>query len=119
MWIRERTTDGATEQNRALLHPEEARLRAYVERWAIPRHLFANARNNRWVREDLAGTFARFELSVEIQGRFGNVLAMPRDSSGAPLTFIAAHYDSVPDVPGADDNASGLAVMMECARVFA
>src|SRR5262249_44631951 len=34
------------------------------------------------------------------------------------LTLIAAHYDSVPNCPGADDNASGLAVLLECARIL-
>ena len=32
--------------------------------------------------------------------------------------LIGAHYDTVPGSPGADDNASGLAVMLECARVL-
>ena len=33
--------------------------------------------------------------------------------------LIAAHYDSVPGSPGADDNASGVAVLLELARIFA
>jgi Zn-dependent M28 family amino/carboxypeptidase len=33
-----------------------------------------------------------------------------------PPLIIAAHYDTVPGSPGADDNASGLAVMLEVAR---
>lgn len=33
-----------------------------------------------------------------------------------PPLVIAAHYDTVPHSPGADDNASGLAVMLEAAR---
>ena len=40
------------------------------------------------------------------------------------VIIVGAHYDSiseVPDIsaPGADDNASGVAVMLECARVMA
>ena len=35
----------------------------------------------------------------------------------APL-MICAHYDSVKDSPGADDNASGVAALLECARVL-
>jgi len=30
--------------------------------------------------------------------------------------MVCAHYDAVPDSPGADDNASGVAVMLELAR---
>src|SRR3989454_11731581 len=33
-----------------------------------------------------------------------------------PPLIIAAHYDTVEGSPGADDNASGLAVMLEVAR---
>ncbi|MFV8756061.1 M28 family metallopeptidase [Nannocystaceae bacterium ST9] len=32
--------------------------------------------------------------------------------------LIAAHYDHIPDCPGADDNASGVAGMLETARVL-
>jgi Zn-dependent M28 family amino/carboxypeptidase len=37
---------------------------------------------------------------------------------GAPLVVVGAHYDSVPDSPGADDNASGVAALLEVARAF-
>ena len=33
--------------------------------------------------------------------------------------IVSAHYDTVCDSPGADDNASGVAVMLEAARVLA
>ncbi|AFY53435.1 putative aminopeptidase [Rivularia sp. PCC 7116] len=33
--------------------------------------------------------------------------------------LIAAHYDGVPGTPAADDNASGVAVLLELARIFA
>ena len=33
--------------------------------------------------------------------------------------LIAAHYDAVPGSPGADDNATGVAVLLELARIFA
>src|SRR3954471_10160903 len=32
---------------------------------------------------------------------------------GLPLVVIGAHYDSVPGSPGADDNASGVAALLE------
>ena len=32
--------------------------------------------------------------------------------------MVAAHFDSVPNCPGADDNASGVAVMLEVARLL-
>jgi len=38
---------------------------------------------------------------------------------GKPPVLIGAHYDAVPGTPGADDNATGVAVMLELARSFA
>ncbi len=38
--------------------------------------------------------------------------------SSAPL-ILGAHYDTVPGAPGADDNASGVAVLLELARYLA
>ena len=41
------------------------------------------------------------------------------DAAGAgPAVLIGAHFDTVPCSPGADDNASGVAAMLECARVL-
>jgi Zn-dependent M28 family amino/carboxypeptidase len=35
-----------------------------------------------------------------------------------PFILLGAHYDTVPRTPGADDNASAVAVCLECARVI-
>jgi Zn-dependent M28 family amino/carboxypeptidase len=40
---------------------------------------------------------------------------IPRDGASA-YYVVGAHYDTVPDTPGADDNASAVAVMLELAR---
>jgi Zn-dependent M28 family amino/carboxypeptidase len=40
------------------------------------------------------------------------------NSSSTPI-LIGAHFDTFPGSPGADDNASGVAEMLECARVLA
>lgn len=37
----------------------------------------------------------------------------------APRIIVGAHFDSVPLAPGANDNASGVAVLLEIARVLA
>ncbi len=118
MWIREREGSVGTASEGGL-SPESARLRSWVKRLAVPRHRFANRSGNRAVRDVLADAFGRLGLEVRLQGPFGNVVALPPGSPRRALTFVAAHYDTVPDCPGADDNASGLAVMLECARVLA
>lgn len=86
---------------------------------AVPRHRLANPNNNRWVAEELGTTLESYGLQVHFQGSYRNVVALPRSMNSRALTLIAAHYDSTPDRPGADDNASGLAVMLECARLWA
>ncbi len=39
--------------------------------------------------------------------------------SHRPPILVGAHYDSVPGSPGADDNATGVAVLLELARAWA
>jgi Zn-dependent M28 family amino/carboxypeptidase len=59
------------------------------------------------------------EQMVEADGRqFRNLIARfgPREG---PLIVIGAHYDSCGDTPGADDNASGVAGLLELARLLA
>ena len=49
--------------------------------------------------------------------RVTNVLATLPATTGAPAYYVVgAHYDTVPSTPGADDNASAVAVMLELAR---
>jgi Zn-dependent M28 family amino/carboxypeptidase len=48
--------------------------------------------------------------------RVSNVLATIPATTGAPAYYVVgAHYDTVPSTPGADDNASAVAVMLELA----
>lgn len=61
--------------------------------------------------------------SVDVQSEFitttgHNIIAyLPKES--LPLVVIGAHYDTVTDSPGANDNASGTAVVLELARHLA
>lgn len=91
-------------------------LREWVSSLAVPRHRVANARGNALTRERLCDAFADEGLDVSVTGRFDNVVALPRRRRAGGLKLIAAHYDAVPHCPGADDNASGLAVLLASAR---
>jgi hypothetical protein len=51
-------------------------------------------------------------------GTFRNIEAAFDDGDDAEL-LIGAHYDTVENCPGANDNGSGVAVMLEAARVLA
>ena len=81
----------------------------------MPRDHLAEPAANRAVRDVIADTLSTLGFSVSLEGRYDNVVALPLRPRG-PLTLIGAHYDSVPFCPGADDNASAVAVMLEAAR---
>jgi Zn-dependent M28 family amino/carboxypeptidase len=58
-----------------------------------------------------------FSAPVGTDGTYENVIATTPDRSDSePPLILAAHYDTVRDSPGADDNASALAVLLEVAR---
>ncbi|HZR46169.1 MAG TPA: M28 family peptidase, partial [Candidatus Manganitrophaceae bacterium] len=59
------------------------------------------------------------EIEGEAEHPFTNVIGRLAGSRAAQkILVIGAHYDTIPDSPGADDNASGLAVLLEVARVL-
>ena len=79
--------------------------------------------------EYISGVFREIGLAIrhhvyDLGGRRGvNIVAsLGRKSApasqGTPPLLVSAHYDTVPDSPGADDNASGVAVLLECARML-
>jgi Zn-dependent M28 family amino/carboxypeptidase len=82
-----------------------------------------------FVQEYIRASFSQWG-SVEIHTfDVGNkacenlILNLPTESTTkknnlSPI-LIAAHYDAVPGTPGADDNATGVAVLLELARIFA
>lgn len=52
-------------------------------------------------------------------GRSSNVIATPADfDADEPWVLVGAHLDTVAVAPGAEDNASGVAVLLELARVL-
>lgn len=70
-----------------------------------------------------AGDGAEATLRVERHTTSQNVIATqpasnPRYDTGEAVVFVA-HYDSVPASPGANDNASGTATLIELARAYA
>ncbi len=93
-------------------------LRRHVEAFAVPRDYWQQPEANRKTQERLADLLSAAGYRVSIEGEFRNVLALPQDLS-RPVPLVCAHLDSVATTPGADDNASGLAVLVESARALA
>ena len=50
---------------------------------------------------------------------FENIIARKNGMKSDARIIVGAHFDSVPGSPGADDNASGVSVMLELARILA
>jgi Zn-dependent M28 family amino/carboxypeptidase len=92
-------------------------LREWVEKISVPRHFRAQREANLSLSHWLAEQFRQWGYEVQLQGPCRNVLALPRHRS-SELTLIGAHYDSVPETPGADDNASAVAALLGCAEAI-
>lgn len=57
--------------------------------------------------------------SYEHEGQtFHNVVAKIKEGKNCPRIVFGAHYDAYKGLPGADDNASGVAALLELARLL-
>jgi Zn-dependent M28 family amino/carboxypeptidase len=107
--------------------PSPERLRATVERLCTefgPRsHEYTGNLDHvaLWIADELQQAELRVELQeYEIDGSlFRNVIGRrPGSDPDAGSIVIGAHYDTVADTPGANDNASGVAVLLELTRTL-
>ncbi len=90
-------------------------LRDVVQRLAFPRPI--NTRENDRARELVTEEFRKIPGDAPmIYGNFKNIFQGRLESA---TILVGAHYDSVPGSPGADDNASAVAVMLAAARAVA
>ena len=94
-------------------------LRRSVQTISEPRHYRAESSANKRCAQWIADELASFGYETHFQGRYRNVVAMPPNPEAGAMILVGAHYDSVPGTPGADDNASGVAGLLECARLAA
>ena len=103
-------------------------MRSHLQALISERHPLSSPAGLRRAQDYLADQFRRFGLEVSFHqfralgGTYKNVIGALRPQQGSrrtgPPLIIAAHYDTVEGSPGADDNASGLAVMLEAARAL-
>jgi Zn-dependent M28 family amino/carboxypeptidase len=99
----------------------EQRLRQHVETLARTPRVPGTAEHfaaEDYIRRHLSQ--AGFQVSVEHFQEAGfvgaNLLTEPRPTTtNLPLLIVGAHYDSVQQSPGADDNASAVAALLELA----
>jgi Peptidase family M28 len=94
-------------------------LRGIVETMAVPRHYQRQPENNRRTVHEIAHQLHSYGYETELQGEYANVIARSRPAPDTGCVLVGAHYDSVPDTPGADDNASAVAALLACAKALA
>ncbi len=128
---RQRSFSGGTEGGPAAPRADPARLARWVDYLALEIGRRPQQRPDllRRVADRLAGEFTGLGYGVRLQPVAGfsrplyNVVACApgRDplAGGGRLLVVGAHYDTVSGSPGADDNASGVAGLVELARLLA
>ena len=116
---------GCTAESPKLLPARPDALRAHVQKLAAdlhPRHAASIGNLDKaadYIKAQLlAGSGNVSEQSYAVQGiYYRNIIARFGPEEG-PITVIGAHYDSHDGTPGADDNASGVAALLELSRIF-
>ncbi len=93
-------------------------LRRKVDILSKPRHYHAESSSNQRCAQWIYDEFKAFGYMTFFQGRYRNVVAIPAIETFDTAVLVGAHYDSIPGTPGADDNASGVAALLECARLM-
>lgn len=93
-------------------------LRRVVETISIPRNFWAESSNNKSVAAWISDELNSYGYKTFYQGRYRNVVATQKEGTKNSPILIGAHYDSVPQTPGADDNASAVAAMLGCAKAI-
>ncbi len=105
----------------------EARLRSHVEilskskigRNYINEDHITPAKNyisREFEKLGFAPKFHNYEIYSD---EYSNIIIdIPSIKENTPVLIVGAHYDSVENSPGANDNASGVAALIEIARYF-
>ena len=105
----------------------QARLQNHLIQLVGDRDPYLAAGRHHLAQQYVQSTLAQWGVpeahEFQVRGRCHTnwILPLPATTEAAkksPL-IVGAHYDTVPGTPGADDNASGVGVLLELARFFA
>lgn len=103
----------------------KARLCGHLEQLIRERDPYIAAGHHQLVQQFVQSTLGQWgevdahPFTVRGQTHINWTLKFPGTRSEKPPILIGAHYDAVPGTPGADDNATGVAVLLELARYLA
>lgn len=102
------------------------RLQTHLHQLICNRHPYLDSAGHFFVQQYIRqqfvqwGTVEIYEFEFRQKCHQNLILNLPsRSAKQSPPILIGAHFDTVPGSPGADDNATGVAVLLELARLFA
>ncbi|HXV80247.1 MAG TPA: M28 family peptidase [Candidatus Binatia bacterium] len=107
------------------IHVDPQRLRPTLEAIVGERSPFGSQPHLTAVESFVEKELVSYGLTVDSDyfsyrgEKFRNIVARTSSPRSGSLIILGAHLDSVPGSPGADDNASGVAVLLEAARLLA
>ena len=111
--------------HKALSEVSKERIQGYVRAMEGLRHAWVNYDALEERAKFIEETFRSFNLKVENQDvpfygrRYRNIIAtMGGSDVEKECILLGAHYDAAWKSPGADDNASGVAVLLEAAGIL-
>jgi len=93
-------------------HPVDSEANAGV------RNRIISALSEAGYKAQVQDTFSCRDTHVYICARVKNIVALHEGARGGKLILLSAHYDSVGAGPGASDDGSGVAVLLEVARLL-
>lgn len=105
------------------MKPDPDRLLRYLQAVSRERNFETAPRGLAEVQSYIGQEFRACGFSVSeepffFQGQpFSNLVARLNPATDSPRLIIGAHFDAVPGSPGADDNATGVAALLESARI--
>jgi len=106
-------------------HVNQAQLLTHLRRLEGERHPFESPQRLEAAQDYVLTHWRRLGYAITLNEcsylgqRFANLIASRTPGATSPRLIIGAHLDTVPGTPGADDNASGLAALLEISRVLA
>ncbi len=121
-----RTAEAGTDIAALVASIDQQRIRDHIDAIDEPRNAFAEPGQLQATVDYVQGQLASFGYPVTLDpvtfgsATFPNIIGVQEGTSCPERVFIVgAHYDSVSVTPGADDDASGVAGMLEIARALA
>jgi hypothetical protein len=116
----------ATDIDALIGRVDQQRLRAHIDAIDERRHAFDQPEALQEAADYVEAQLVSYSYPVTLDPvtfnstTFPNVIGVQQGTVCPERVFIVgAHYDSVPSTPGADDDASGIAGMLEIARALA